>query len=134
MHSNCIKFFISPLQIINRHHKQEYIKTEAAQKVRYMCIWKKQTRKKLTISAPGFLVFIKMKGTLTSMFAVTGVILQDVNAEILKNCIKWVFHPVHERDHTDRGRHTAPRTRMLQRCWEKHHHDKCRENYFKQQL
>jgi len=33
MHSNCIKFFISPLQIINRH-QQEYIKTEAAQKVR----------------------------------------------------------------------------------------------------
>lgn len=42
------------------------------------------------------------------MFAVTGVICQDVNAEILKNCIEWVFHPVHERDHTDRGRHTAP--------------------------
>lgn len=47
-----------------------------------------------------------MKGTWVLMFATTRVILEGLNAEIFKNCIKLVFHPVYGvLAHTDKGRH-----------------------------
>lgn len=49
-----------------------------------------------------------MKGTRILMLAITRVILQGLNVEIFKNCIKLVFHPVYGvLAHTDTGRHMA---------------------------
>lgn len=46
-----------------------------------------------------------MKGTWILMLAITRI-LQGLNVEIFRNCIKLVFHPVYgELAHTDTGRH-----------------------------